>query len=304
MPNWSYSYAFALYRKSLYVGDEYEDESQEKNGNINDDGEDVEHATDNEIAKEKSISQQADDALDAALCRFPFIPRLLLEKNNVNVTTARSFQTDWPEVIGPLEKINYACNTTSVEKIASIFVERSYKLWSGEDIQKWLYQGCQRVVKIRSLVEDAKLSGEGGVGEGEAAQATTSLSSDPYSPSPSLDRYLKVDPMDYHDSFRRIPVDVNPLDPGVRDAALNYTPNRRRFLRMNHMRQGGRGGNNEGGIDLETIARRQQEMMATLLGAGRDGMAVIDPDLPLAEVFWRSMMPWARVEGVPPAPPP
>ena len=28
---------------------------------------------------------------------------------------------------------------------------------------------------------------------------------------------------------------------------------------------------------------------------------IIDPDLPLLEVFWRSVLPWARVEGVPPA---
>jgi len=307
MPNWSYSYAFALYRKSLYVDDEVDDESEEDENGNEADGENIDSATNNnDTAKKRSIKQQADDALAAALCRFPFIPRLLLEKNNVNVTTARSFQSDWPAVMGPLEELNYACNTTSVEKVASIFVERSYKLWSGDDVQKWLYEGCQRVIKIGTSAEDAKISGaavdadEGGSTRGPSL----SSSSDAYLPSPSLDRYLKVDPMDYQDSFRRIPVDVNPLDPGVRDAALNFTPNRRRFLRMNHMRQGGRGGNNEGGIDIESIARQQQEMLATLLGAGRDGMAVIDPDLPLAEVFWRSMMPWARVEGVPPAPAP
>ena len=28
---------------------------------------------------------------------------------------------------------------------------------------------------------------------------------------------------------------------------------------------------------------------------------IIDPDLPLLEVFWKSALPWARVEGVPPA---
>jgi hypothetical protein len=28
---------------------------------------------------------------------------------------------------------------------------------------------------------------------------------------------------------------------------------------------------------------------------------IIDPDLPLLELFWRSALPWAHVEGVPPA---
>jgi hypothetical protein len=111
----------------------------------------------------------------------------------------------------------------------------------------------------------------------------------------ALEKYSAFDPMDFLDSFRRIPADANPLDPGLMDAALNYTPNRRRFLRIN--RQHGARGENDQGLDLEMLARQQR----TMLGAGRNQMQIIDPDLPLMELFWRSMMPWARVEGVPPS---
>ena len=119
-----------------------------------------------------------------------------------------------------------------------------------------------------------------------------------YTPSDALLKYYEYDPCDFQDSFRRIPLDANPLDPSLMDAAMNYTANRRRFLRLNNRRHGGRG--DDEGIDLEMLARQQM----ALLGAGRDGMDVIDPDLPLAELFLRSMMPWARVDGVEGAPPP
>ena len=241
MPNWAFSYALALYRKIHWDAD----------------GDDS-----------KEIQRKAEEALDHALARFPFILRMLLEKNGVNLKV-RSFQADWPSVIGPLDDMERNTNA-GVEKIASIFVERNFKLWSGDDVLKWMYGGCQRLVEKNQ--------------EGQVSQEHT--------PSPALLRYTEFDPMDFQDSFRRIPADASPLDPGLMDAALHYTPNRRRFLRMNRA-QGGRG--DEGGIDLEMVGRQQPQ---TLLGTGRNGMDVIDPDLPLLEVFWRSLLPWARVDGV------
>ncbi len=260
MPNWSYSYAFALYRKSLYT-DDCEDDGSESH---------------------EDIKARADEALRCAIIRFPSVIRHMLQKNNVNVT-GRSFDRDWPTVLGPLDQLNYSSNTASVEKIVSIFVERNHKLWSGDDILSWMYSACKQVS------EEPNTHKHEPEGENDTIPASSS-------PSPGLDRYRTLDPMDFQDSFRRIPVDANPLDPGLMDAALNYTSNRRRFLRLNR-RGGGRGADDEGGIDLESIGRQQ---LLTLLGRGRDGMEVIDPDLPLAELFWRSMMPWARVEGVPP----
>jgi hypothetical protein len=256
MPNWAYNYALAMYRKS-----QFDDEQN----HIEDDSKD-----------DISFAEQADKALDFALARYPLIPRSILEKNGVNLKD-RSFQTDWPHIMESLDQINRN-SSMGVEKISSIFVERNCKLWSGNDVVKWLYQGCQRM--FESKVEN-KIRGDAdeyNLGSLEA-----------------LEKYSAFDPMDFLDSFRRIPADANPLDPGLMDAALNYTPNRRRFLRIN--RQHGARGENDQGLDLEMLARQQR----TMLGAGRNQMQIIDPDLPLMELFWRSMMPWARVEGVPPS---
>lgn len=260
MPNWAFSYALAMYRISHY--DDEDDDAKDK----------------------------AKEALDYALARFPFMPRILLEKNGVNLK-ARSFQTDWPSVMGPLDEID-RLTTAGVEKISSIFVERSYKLWSGDDVLKWMYEGCQRLLaKQKHPDQDDDLE----IKQPDGIDQRSSSIMQIYTPSPALQRYTDVDPMDFQDSFRRIPADANPLDPGLMDAALHYTPNRRRFLRMNRGGQGVRG--NDGGIDLDMVGAQQPR---TLLGTGREGMDVIDPDLPLLELFWRSLLPWVRVDGVPP----
>ena len=243
MPNWAFSYALALYRKSHW--------------------DEVDNETDNNT---ESMDQKAKAALDYALSHCPFIPRMMLEKNNVNLK-ARSFQADWPFVMGPLDEIERNANQ-GVDKIAAIFVERNYKLWSGDDVLKWMYDGCHRLLQKK-----------------EEGQLNT------HCPSLALLRYLEFDPIDFQDSFQRIPLEANPLDPGLMDAALHYTPNRRRFLRMNR----GQGGGLDGGMDLEMVGRQGPQR---LLGTGRDGMDLIDPDLPLLEVFLRSLLPWARVDGV------
>jgi hypothetical protein len=48
-------------------------------------------------------------------------------------------------------------------------------------------------------------------------------------------------------------------------------------------------------VDFE---RQYDRTNSVMLGTGRSGMTVIDPGLPLVEVFWRSFLPWARVDGV------
>ena len=243
MPNWAFSYALGLYRKS-----HWEDDSNEED-----------------------VGKKAERALDDALRKYPFVPRMLLEKNNVNLR-ARSFKTDWPSVMPSLDSMNRNMNA-AVEKIASIFVDRHCKIWSGDDVVLWLYNGCQRIVADNEN-EDALKD---------------------HFPSSCLIRYMEFDSTDFQNSFHRIPVEANPLDPGLMEAAFHYIPNRRRFLRMNR-RQGGRGDDDR--LDLEMVGRQQPQ---TLLGTGRNGMGVIDPDLPLLELFWRSLLPWVRVEGVPPA---
>ena len=260
MPNWCFSYALALYKLSYSTSFDEEEE-------------------------EELMRSKATEQLKKAISSYPMIPKLLLEKNNIN-TRGRSFQTDWPSVLSPLREINQevrnfeATKVNSLvreferakEKITQIFVERSHKLWCGDDVVKWLYECCADVVAKRDeldLFDDAKIV------------------------PVALIRYGTFDPADFQDSFPNIPA-ANALDPMLVDLAMHVRPNARRMLRLPNQRRG------DNGNDFDGIEQRAMQQMRTLLGTGRDGMEVIDPDLPIAEVFWRSMMPWARVDGVPP----
>jgi hypothetical protein len=125
LPNWSFSYALALFRIH---------EKQQ---------------SDDEDTKNK-----ADKAIQTALLRFPTVIGQLLSKNEVN-TNLRSFQIDWPSVF---EYVNKLCtlfqNTTSdntskarsfraYESIVLIFVQQSFNLWSSPVVTKWVYDNLQ-----------------------------------------------------------------------------------------------------------------------------------------------------------------
>jgi len=108
--------------------------------------------------------------------------------------------------------------------------------------------------------------------------------------SPAIIRYARFESSDFEDSFRTIlPADANPLDPALVALALNLDPNRRRFFQRRPVR-GQQGGRREG-FNLEGMAAQYRGI------SGRN-VIMIDPDLPIVELFWRSLMPWARVEGV------
>jgi hypothetical protein len=68
LPNWAYSYALAVYRI-------------------------------NENQPSPDSEAKANNAIKTALSRFPSIVEHLLAKNEVDLT-GRSFQTDWPSVLG------------------------------------------------------------------------------------------------------------------------------------------------------------------------------------------------------------
>ena len=120
---------------------------------------------------------------------------------------------DWSVVLGDLEdgmttgKYQYQTQTAGGDKVASIFVERSHTLWTGDDVLKWMFEGCQRVVDAHAVDgsgdDTNQRDCEAGVG--------------------ALDRYVILDPMDFQNLFLRIPEDANPHDPGLMDAALHYT---------------------------------------------------------------------------------
>ena len=270
MPNMAFNHALALFR--------------------------LKDSDDNDIAL--SYSDRADTALREALRKFPPVLELLLEKNEVD-TTGRSFRMDWPTVLAHFRQMTEAASSakpsaTEASDIDSlqqramatgagahaikIFIQRSHKLWSGDDVLRWLYDDACAVIE-----ESKGKDGNGGV------QVPTSF-------HPALIRYMRVDPADYEDAFTTLPADANPLDPALVAPALALDPNRRRLGRRMP-----RGGGMDGG-DLNDL--QQQLLQMAGVAGGADGMVMIDPDLPLAEVFWRSLMPWAHVEGVPDGPPP
>ena len=248
MPNWAFSYALALYRVGQSRG---------------------------EPVGEDSITSR--DALVSAIRKYPEIVEELLRKNEVS-TSGRSTQTDWPPVLQSLRQlalppsqhrdydpIVYYATKSASDLIAKIFVQRSFKLWGGSDVQKWLYDA--------------------------AVEATSGHGRQVEFPSPALQRYARIDPADYEDRLRLLPAEANPLDPGLLAISLVVDTNRRRMLRR---------GDRAARVDpLEALENRAR--------AGQQGIVIggppthdIDPDSPLLEVLLQSMLPWNRVEGVPP----
>lgn len=90
-----------------------------------------------------------------------------------------------------------------------------------------------------------------------------------------------------------LPAEANPLDPALLALALVVNTNRRRILRR---------GNRIGNRHLDPL-----EVLENRVRAAQEGIVIggppihrINPDSPLLEVFWQSMLPWNRVDGVPP----
>lgn len=245
-PNWAYSYGLALFR-------------------LND------------------RQKEADDALQAAVLKFPTVVGLLLAKFEVN-TSARSFQTDWPSVLPFLDQlvatfqkrllastgpVTQSFTIQSLETAIRIFVQMNFKLWKDPDVLKWLYRN------LDILKEN---------GDDQQESASRSI-------SPALMRFAKCNPSDFEDKFTTMPADANPLVPDMVQHALNIDPNRPRL-----MQRIPRGGGFGGGMELD-----QAFAGANFFGPPHEN---VDLDEPLLQVFLQTLQPWARVEGVAPPPPP
>ena len=231
----------------------------------------------NENQSSADSQKKADHAIQMALSRFPAVLQHLLTKNEVDVT-GRSVQTDWPSVLEYLNDLSNktlntlsdaaasdpivrACTSQAYEVIVRIFVLQSFKLWSSDKILRWIYKNL-------TALKDS-----------QTTKATPPL-------SPAMMRYARSDPSNYEDKFQTMPADANPLDPALVAHALNVDPNRRRL--MQRMPR-------DGPAEVFDLPGNQQG--ANLLGPPTE---MIDPDWPLLEVYWRSLAPWAHVEGVPP----
>mmetsp|Transcript_25597 Transcript_25597/g.70424 ORF Transcript_25597/g.70424 Transcript_25597/m.70424 type:complete len:687 (-) Transcript_25597:1827-3887(-) len=227
--------------------------------------------------------ERADEALKSAFCRFPSVIGQFLEKNEVDVK-GRSSRTDWPAAMECVDNlltrfreglsrgalanpVVRAHTSQAYDTIVRIFVQQNFKLWSSFAVVKWMYDNLMALRDAPSADDDLELAAL----------------------SPAMMRYARADPADYEDKFQTMPADANPFDPNLVALAMNIDPNRGRLVQR-HPRHAEMDLVDENGI---AFAARENSF------AGPP-TEVIDPDLPLLEVFWRSALPWAHVEGVPP----
>jgi hypothetical protein len=228
----------------------------------------------------ENSKSRADMALQAALGMFPHVVGLLLQDNEVD-TTGRSFRRDWLSVLDfatdrskqlrnewwsstTVNTIILTATLQACDLIVKIFVLQNAKLYSDDDVLQWLFDNLE---KIKST--------------------STKL---PESPSPAMLRYASSDPSDYENKIQMLPPDVNIVDPNLIAHAMEVNTNRPRFIRRMPRGGGGEMGEHEAGAFAANRPPR-------LLGPPTN---VIDPDWPMAEVFWRSFLPWNHVEGIPP----
>jgi hypothetical protein len=187
MPNWSFSYALALFRI---------------------------HEKDR---SDKDTKNKADTAIQTALFRFPTVIGQILSKNEVK-TNLRSFQIDWPSVLGFVKELCSAFQNTAsdntvkarsfraYESIVLIFVQQIFNLWSPPAVMKWVYDNLQ-------IMKETK----------QPEFQRTSI-------APAILRYARCDPRDFMDKFQTMPADINPLDPSVVAHSLTVDTNRPRLL--------------------------------------------------------------------------
>ena len=155
-----------------------------------------------------------------------------------------------------------------LRRLVAVYTQRSYDLWGGDaEAMQFLFDGAWEV-----LVEVDQ--GSWGYKEEEQELSTH------YGEGSPLDKYRQVDSADFRAEFARLPPELNPLDPALADPAVA----RRGRLRLRRGMLGGRAG-----------MQPQQQMW----GEADEGRTrgLLDVNLPLAELFWRSLLPWNSIDS-------
>lgn len=226
--------------------------------------------------REKNLESErkAKDAMKNAILSFPSVFYSLLSKNEIDISSARfqnglKYTNDRSTLI--LNTVSsYVESTKEIQAritqaydlIVRIFVDANHKHWFSTNINDFML-AC-----IEALIEDQR----------EARRPLRLL-------NPVLLKYSNCDPINFVDIFPTMPAEANPLDRGLVAHAMRVEINRPRFM------QRAAQGVGEDQI-MEMVANAQQR------GFAGPPTEMIDPDLPLLEIFWRSALPWAHVEGV------
>jgi Transcriptional repressor TCF25 len=223
--------------------------------------------------------EKADLALQKAICSSPQVVSLLVSSNDVD-TTGQSCRHDWSKIVDFVNDLSYRIrnkyleNETATELmdevdkacgvIIRIFVQLNSRLWSSDAALDWLYRN----------VDDLR-------------QKNYDL---PVLPCLALARYRSFDRADYEPKFSMLP-NENLVDAGLIAHAMVVDTRRPRLIRP-------------GDRDLGNGLRAGDDGQFGLFGQQRvfagPPTNMIDPDLPLVEVFWRSFLPWNHVDGVAP----
>jgi hypothetical protein len=226
-------------------------------------------------------SDKANKAIQSAIGKFPSIVDLLLSENDVDVNS-RSCRVDWQAVMDytgsranaihgsfndEKDPVVRMATHKAYELVSQIFAKLNGKLWSGDDVMLWLHNSLKELKENPDSVPVTPLS-------------------------PALMRYSRVDPDDYATKFQLLPAEANPLDMGLVNNALVIDPNRRRFLRNQQ-----RGGRMDDNMDFDQLLRfGNAAVRQKFFGPPTNN---IDLDLPMLEIFWRSLLPWNRIDEIP-----
>jgi Transcriptional repressor TCF25 len=170
MPNWAYSHAVALYQMSLLVVDD-------NNGNASNDDEDL----------SPSWQDRANQALQQAMRAHPTVVGNLLLACEVD-TTGRSFQRNWPNVLGKAtdaaqrlvhahfnkcttadETIVVTATLQAVDKVISIYTKVAAKTWCQgggntsnndnerrNDLFQWLHDNLVEAMQEEERISNLK----------------------------------------------------------------------------------------------------------------------------------------------------
>ena len=120
---------------------------------------------------------------------------------------------------------------------------------------------------------------------------TNNNNNDTNLPSKALQRYIQYRP---DDNVVMLPADANPLDPALFRQVVQFDAtnvrHRRRLLRHPNNRQEN--------VQQRIIAQMQQQQQQQQQQQAPSQLELLDPDMPIAELFWRSFLPWTTVDGV------
>lgn len=240
-----------------------------------------------QTTESEDVRVKADAAIEAALSSHPSVVGMLLQKLDVD-TSSRSFRRDWVTVLdfvsewskqllrewssasSELNPIEIGATMQACDTLIKIFVQQNASLWGDDAVLQWVYDNLGKL----------KISG--------GSRPPPSV------PSPALVRYANCNPTDYEDRIQLLPQDANIINPGMLGYVMEVNPNRPRFLRNIQ-----RGDRMEAGIEDQLLDANGMPVPRQMMFGGPPTQ-VVDPDWPLVEVFWRSFLPWNRVEGVPP----